>query len=142
MFTFTDNVAHNYVMQVDCFIFHPGKFEQTMTHKHVLLWRTRYILKKWWWRTFFVNPVVVVRKDMNLQVNLVMSNLVISKFWLSQIYFVVSNKSQCISTDLTPFFSKFDMSKFRLSRTQVLVDRTQLPPLFPFFFSFPWLRNM
>jgi hypothetical protein len=32
---------------------------------------------------------------------------IISKFWLSRIYFVVLNKSLCISTDLTPFFSKW-----------------------------------
>ena len=41
-------------------------------------------------------------------------------------YLEISNKSQCISTDFTPFFSKFNMSKFRLSRSYFSVPKVKI----------------
>jgi hypothetical protein len=53
-------------------------------------------------------------------------NSAMSKFRLPQFFFQIPNKFQCISIDLIPFFSKFDMSKFRLSRSNFSVPKVKI----------------
>ena len=63
-----------YAVQVDCSIFQPAKFEQTITHKHVLLW----------WESFIDGTAVTVI----LCWHVLISNHIFIYFWICWLFSV------------------------------------------------------